>query len=99
MGLPSWPIQFINEAKVWALSLDKPITVIFLYPVHIRLHCLSLDACKYSGTDILGTTLCSLKTTVMFIAVENWSDSGKSFFSKFSVMGSQRFTRKLSLLH
>lgn len=52
-GLPSWPSQFINEAKGWVPSLDKPITVISLCPVCIRLQQLSLDACEYLETEIL----------------------------------------------
>lgn len=79
-GLPSWLGPFINEATVWVSSLDKPITVISLCPVCIRLLSLSLDACEYLGTDILGTALCNLRTTGMFIATENWSDYGKGGF-------------------
>lgn len=71
-GLPSWPIQFINEAKVRAPSLDKPITIISLHPECIKLHQLSLDACEYLGTDIFGTGLCNLRTG-MFIAREKYS--------------------------
>lgn len=73
-GLPSWPSQFINEAKGWFPSLDKPITVSSLCLVCIRLQQLSLDACDYLGTDIFGTYLCNLRTTGVLIAMENWND-------------------------
>ena len=98
--LPSWHGQFINDAKIWVRSPDKPITVISLCVLCVRLDWFSLNAYEHVGADILGTTLCNLsnlRTTGMFIAIENGNDYGE-VSPKFSVTVSQRLTRKLLLL-